>query len=183
MLKMQVMLRLKDSIRNHFVIFLYTSILCISSSYCGEHYSLVTCYDGDTCTVINSSKTSKLKIRLYGIEAPEKDSEQPYWEESKKFLEKILKNKDFKIENKGTSYKRTVALIRLLDGTDVSSLMVDEGWAYDYKEYSNGEYMEFQKNAQKKKRGFWASDEKRISNYCYKDPLNIKCKSNKDYMP
>ena len=71
--------------------------------------------DGDTITVLDDNKT-KHKIRLQGIDAPEKT--QAFGQKSKQSLHQLIHNKQVTIEfQKKDKYGRTLGKV-LHNGTD-----------------------------------------------------------------
>ncbi len=95
--------------------------------------------DGDTFKVTNGSK--ELKIRMCGIDAPEK--KQPLGIQSRDYLRSLLSKDNGQVILVITDtdkYGRTVAEVFVSDGGDrelfVNGLMVQAGLAYEYKRYS-----------------------------------------------
>jgi len=101
--------------------------------------------DGDTVQVVTGEGT-KLKVRLYGIDAPETPKMnhrpgkvnkpgQPYGEEAEKALAQKIAGKTVRLEIMDIDrYKRMVRRI-LLNGRDINREMVQEGFAWAYKQY------------------------------------------------
>ena len=90
--------------------------------------------DGDTVTVLDSNKT-QYKIRLMGIDAPEK--KQAFGNKSKQSLSDLVFNKQVTVEyNKKDKYGRTVGKI-LVDGVDANLEQVKTGMAWHYKQYQS----------------------------------------------
>ena len=95
--------------------------------------------DGD------SIKNGSLRIRLYGIDAPEleqqcTDAKGTSWHcgrAAKRKLENLIKGKPLICNIKGTDlYKRKLAICKL-DGLDISQYMVEQGYAVAYTKYSD----------------------------------------------
>jgi endonuclease YncB( thermonuclease family) len=88
--------------------------------------------DGDTVHVLDQSKT-KHKIRLRGIDAPEK--KQAFGQKSKQNLSKLIAGKDIEVEyNKRDRYKRIIGKL-IHQGQDVNLLQIKHGYAWHYKHY------------------------------------------------
>lgn len=88
--------------------------------------------DGDTVTVLDSSN-SQWKIRLMGIDAPEK--KQAFGSRSKESLSSLVFNKSVLVEySKRDKYGRTVGKI-IVDGVDANLGQVKAGMAWHYKKY------------------------------------------------
>lgn len=117
---------------------------------------IVSIPDGDTLNIINSDN-KKIKIRLYGIDAPE--TTQKYGQASRDYLRKIVKNKNltYKIRSKD-DYGRVVATL-YGDNKDLNYEMIKAGWAWHYKYYyKSKKYAEAEKNAREQKLGLWKGD-------------------------
>jgi|GEM_PF-1111187 len=113
---------------------------------------VISVYDGDTLTAI--VKNEKVKVRLYGIDAPEK--KQRYGEEATKFARKICLDKKATIEIKSIDkYARKVGIVTC-DGSEESLnfLMVKNGWAWAYTGYSK-RYKADEIQARLRKKGLW----------------------------
>ena len=115
--------------------------------------------DGDTITVLDSKKTQH-KIRLMGIDAPEK--KQDFGNESKKVLSNYIYQKEVTVEyKKQDRYKRKVGKV-ILDNQDICLQMVKDGMAWHYKDYEKEQsktdrdlYSQAEVNARNEKRGLW----------------------------
>ena len=125
--------------------------------------------DGDTVNVVTNEGT-KLKARLYGIDAPEiqhinrrtgvvSTPGQPYGEEAHRALESKVLHKKVKLQIMDIDrYRRMVAIVYLGD-CDVNREMVQEGHAWAYREYLKGpyasEYIDAENDARSKHLGLW----------------------------
>jgi endonuclease YncB( thermonuclease family) len=88
--------------------------------------------DGDTVSVLDATKT-KHKIRLAGIDAPEKS--QPFGNRSKENLSDLVFGKTVTVEHsKVDRYGRLVGKI-LVNGIDANMAQIRAGMAWHYKEY------------------------------------------------
>lgn len=117
---------------------------------------IVSIPDGDTLNIINGNN-KKVKIRLYGIDAPE--TTQKYGQASRDYLRKIVKNKrlTYKIRSKD-DYGRVVATL-YGDNKDLNYEMIKAGWAWHYRYYyKSKKYAEAEKNARNQKIGLWKGD-------------------------
>ena len=82
--------------------------------------------DGDTITVLTPDY-KQVKIRLYGIDAPEK--KQPYGNASKRALSDLVAGKEVEVEDCGIDrYRRVVGIIHH-DGVNINEAMVEVGLA------------------------------------------------------
>ena len=88
--------------------------------------------DGDIVHVLDQSK-AKHKIRLGGIDAPEK--KQAYGQKSKQNLSKLIAGKNIEVEyNKRDRYGRIIGKL-IYQGQDVNLLQIKNGYAWHYKYY------------------------------------------------
>ncbi|MEH1010951.1 thermonuclease family protein [Campylobacter concisus] len=98
-----------------------------------------------------TSQKEKIKIRLYGIDAPE--LKQPFGKASKRHLIDLISNKSLNINEKGKDkYGRTLAVLYNGD-QDINAQMVIDGYAWAYDKFSK-DYVAFQQNAQSLKKVF-----------------------------
>ncbi|QEM66937.1 thermonuclease family protein [Geobacter sp. FeAm09] len=119
-------------------------------------------YDGDT-VLVATRDDSRLKVRLYGIDAPETtkpDSPgQPFGEISRRTLMYKIMGRQVSVEVMDVDqYHRTVAVIRHA-GRDVNRDMVAEGMAWAYRQYLQGpyasEYIGVEELARARHKGLW----------------------------
>jgi micrococcal nuclease len=115
-------------------------------------------HDGDTFKL--NANGQVLKIRVYGIDAPEINQE--YGEASGKALRELINGKEIRlrIQNKD-AYGRTVGEPWLGDSLNVSLWMVKNGNAWWYKSYSKkrSDLEKAQAEAKEKKLGIWANSD------------------------
>lgn len=115
--------------------------------------------DGDTVTVLDASNT-QVKIRLMGIDAPEK--KQAFGNKSKETLSALVFNKQVTVEfSKKDKFGRTVGKI-VVDGVDANLEQVKAGMAWHYKKYQNVQsvddrsiYAKAEEQARFENRGLW----------------------------
>lgn len=110
--------------------------------------------DGDTVTLLTAEK-KQVKIRLYGIDAPE--SHQAFGQASKKALSDLVFGKDIEAEVKATDrYGRTVGVLRL-GRVNINEAQVEAGMAWWYRAYAKGEtrFEELESAARKRRIGLW----------------------------
>lgn len=121
--------------------------------------SVVRVSDGDTVVVLDTNKVQH-KIRLMGIDAPEK--KQAYGRKSKDNLSSLIAGKHVVVEyKKRDQYKRIIGKIKL-SGKDVNLEQVEAGMALHYKQYQGEQsrldrqlYSEAEDGARNAKRGLW----------------------------
>lgn len=119
-------------------------------------------YDGDTI-LLATREESRLKVRLYGIDAPETKKPdmpgQPFGEVAKRTLMYKIMGRRVTAEIVDIDqYKRAVAVIRY-SGVDVNREMVAEGFAWAYRQYLQGpyssEYIGAENRARSRRAGLW----------------------------
>lgn len=119
-------------------------------------------YDGDTVLLATRAE-SRLKVRLYGIDAPETRKPgvpgQPYSEISKRTLMYKVMGRRVTAEIVDIDqYKRSVAVIRY-EGRDINREMVSEGMAWAYRRYLHApygsEYIDSETRARSSRIGIW----------------------------
>jgi endonuclease YncB( thermonuclease family) len=114
--------------------------------------------DGDTFyCIVRIHKDGSISVRLYGIDAPEKD--QPYGEEAKNSLKELVAGKTVRLEVKDRDkYGTTVALV-YVGSLNVNLEQVKRGLAWAYLEYLGSpyisEYYSAEKEARSKGLGLW----------------------------
>lgn len=115
--------------------------------------------DGDTITVLTAEK-EQLKVRLAGIDAPEKA--QAFGNAAKKNLSALIYGKEVELSGKKTDrYGRLVRKV-LLDGEDINLRQIADGMAWYYRNYSRELtpadrrlYDEAERNAKTNELGLW----------------------------
>ena len=100
--------------------------------------------NGDAVTVVTNEGT-KLKVRMYGIDAPEiqhankrtgvvSKPGQPYGEEAYRALEGKVLHKRVKVQIMDIDRHRRMVAAVYLNSRDINREMVKEGYAWAYKE-------------------------------------------------
>lgn len=130
-------------------------MLCISSFAQRFQVKVVGVSDGDTFTAINKDNL-QLKIRVFGIDAPEK--KQAFGNKSKEALSNLIFGKNIVIDVQSQDkYGRFIAYAFTPSGEDVSLLMLSQGMAWHYTEYDlSGEYADAEQSARKMRIGLWS---------------------------
>ena len=125
--------------------------------------SVVRITDGDMLVVLDSNKIQH-KIRLMGIDAPEK--KQAYGKRSKDNLSTLVAGRYVVVEyDRRDRYKHIPGKI-MLSGKDMNLEQVASGMAWHYKEYQDEQsradqlmYSEAEVDARNAKRGLWYDPE------------------------
>ncbi len=116
---------------------------------------VVAVADGDTITVDHNGK--RVKVRLYGIDTPERS--QYFGQNAKTFTSSQIMGKTVEVQEFDTDrYGRTVALVSVGDLV-LNRHLIEYGYAWVYDQYCKHEFCLDWKNleslARQKKRGLW----------------------------
>ena len=111
--------------------------------------------DGDTIKAIVGGE--EIKIRLYGIDAPEKA--QPYGQVATEAMKQLTTGHNITVEAIDRDrYGRTVAMV-YADGTNVNESMIKSGNAWVYKQYCTkpfcSDWIQYQETAKDGRKGLW----------------------------
>jgi len=121
--------------RNYFtILFLLLPFYLISQTIKGK---VVRVADGDTITILDSSNT-QVRVRLYGIDAPEKG--QDFANVAKEFTSDICFSKIVIIDVKDIDhYGRTVGIVWTDDSVNLNLELLRTGLAWHYKMFDNSD--------------------------------------------
>lgn len=109
--------------------------------------------DGDTITILNA-KSEQIRIRLSGIDCPEKS--QAYGQKAKEFTAKLCAGKQVKVIFQSKDRYGRVLGIVIVDGINVNKELLRSGYAWHYKYFDKTkEYAELEAKARRKKIGLW----------------------------
>jgi micrococcal nuclease len=119
-----------------------------------EYYFISKVVDGDTYHILLSDN-SKLKIRMEGIDAPEKG--MPFYKESKQFLIKMTSNKKIRfVQSSKDQYGRIIAKTYSENNQELGEEMVKNGMAWHFKKYSKDTNLaQLEISAKNKHLGLW----------------------------
>jgi endonuclease YncB( thermonuclease family) len=132
-------------------------LICfLSCSPREETGNVVKVVDGDTFDL--KSGNNKMRIRIFGIDSPERG--QAFNIKAKEFTAGLIAGKDVRvvIHNKDR-YGRFVGEVYLSDGTYVNAEIVKAGYAWHFKRYSDDEELaQGEHEARAGKRGLWLDE-------------------------
>lgn len=95
---------------------------------------VIEVYDGDTITVLSLDEKTKYRVRLFGIDAPE--SEQEFGDESRLALHHKVYGQQVSLAVEDNDiYQRAVAKV-YCDNVYINLAMVNEGYAWYYRDYA-----------------------------------------------
>lgn len=128
--------------------FLYTTTT--AQTYTGK---VTAVKDGDTIEMLVNGKP--LRIRFFGVDAPEKG--QPFGEKARQFTAGLCFGKVVKAVQKGKDqYRRVVAEIFLPDSSSLNYQLLQAGFAWHYKNFSKSQaWAAAELKAKKEKNGLW----------------------------
>ncbi|TKB07459.1 thermonuclease family protein [Desulforhopalus sp. IMCC35007] len=134
----------------------FLTIYNISTSYALTG-KVVSIADGDTITILDLSNKQH-RIRLYGIDTPEKG--QPFGNAAKKHTAQLTYKKSATVNAYDTDkYGRTVGVVTV-DGTNVNESLIKNGYAWQYRKYCKAdfcdEWLDNEENAKSAKIGLWS---------------------------
>jgi len=109
--------------------------------------------DGDTFTLLTENRKQQ-KIRLYGIDCPEK--KQPFGTVAKNQLSELIFGKKVKVEVRDYDrWGRMVGMV-LRDESNVNEEMLKSGYAWQYSKYDKSlRWSELEKTARAAGMGLW----------------------------
>ena len=137
-------------------LFLFIIFVVLSCTAGAWPAKVVGISDGDTITVLRNGN-EQVKIRLYGIDAPE--NSQPYGKASKSNLSSLIYGKNVEINPIDTDkYERTVAMVNL-NGINANAEQIRAGNAWLYKQYCRdslcSDWGEIESEARTGRVGLW----------------------------
>lgn len=132
-----------------FLLFVFFSFSLFAKSFSGK---CVGISDGDTIKVMKNGVS--VKVRLHGIDCPEK--EQAFGNRAKQFTSSKVFGKRVRVEVQYVDdYGRTVGEV-FIEGKSLNLMLIQNGFAWHYKKYSkNKTYAKAEKKARKKHLGLW----------------------------
>lgn len=118
-----------------------------------DTYKVIDIADGDTLTLLKDNK--KVKIRLGGIDAPER--KQAFGNRSRESLEELCAGKQASYRTQDTDrYGRVVAQVTC-EGKDANRAQVERGMAWVYEQYNKDRALPgLEAQARAERRGLWA---------------------------
>jgi endonuclease YncB( thermonuclease family) len=129
-------------------------LLALTGSTMAEQLKVVSISDGDTFTALDS-QNRQIKVRLHGIDAPEKA--QPFGSVARKALGDLIEGKVVEVQQVDKDrYGRVVANVHV-GGTYVNREQVAKGLAWRYVQYDKkGESTQVEQAAKTARKGLWA---------------------------
>lgn len=142
-------------------LFVLSSVACAASNdfaFLAWNGSVVGVLDGDTLDVLHMRHAER--IRLYGIDCPEK--RQAFGKVAKLATSALVFGRTITVKPHDTDrYKRVVAEVFLPDGTNLNQQLVRDGWCWWYRKYAADDTTleQLEAKARAEKKGLWADPE------------------------
>ena len=119
--------------------------------------------DGDTVQAVTPEGT-KLKVRLYGIDAPEmskgKIPGEPFGKDSRDYLTALVSQKTVQVEIRDIDHYRRMVAILWLGDRNMNMEMLSAGMAEAYEEYLKPPYrthfFQVEEEAKAQGKGIWS---------------------------
>lgn len=144
--------------RKAFLLFFMLALLLQTASLRAEQLAgrCVGVSDGDTVTLLINGRGER--IRLYGIDCPEKT--QPFGQRAKQYASSLMFGKVVTLERADVDrYGRTIGRL-YVDGKYVNAEMIRAGFAWHYKQYSSDrDLAALELDARRARRGLWADQQ------------------------
>lgn len=132
--------------------FILFGVLLPTLCYAQLSGKVVSIADGDTFTMLINNK--QVKVRLHGIDCPEKG--QDFYQVAKDFLSSQIFNKTVQVRKTKTDRYRRVVGIVTIDDVVVNEKMLEAGLAWHYGKYDkNPAWKKLEQTARQKKAGLW----------------------------
>lgn len=153
--------------------FIYLLILPLILVACvnGISGKVIAVADGDTFALLTADHVQH-KIRLYGIDCPEK--KQAYGQKAKEFTSALIFGKDVTVDILDIDrYDRIVGIV-YVDSTVLNEELLSAGYAWHYKQYDNSiRYASLESDARQHKRGLW-EDSKAVAPWDFRKTKNTR---------
>lgn len=136
---------------------------------------VVAITDGDTVKVLDDLDGGLFRVRLAGVDAPEKG--QDFGMAAKKHLSTMAFGKAAVVRYKSIDrFGRIIGKLTVA-GKDIAGQMLLDGMSWHYSAFDNSqEYAEAQREAQENKRGIWKNG-KAIPPWEWREKLHKKSRS------
>jgi endonuclease YncB( thermonuclease family) len=121
---------------------------------------IVSIVDGDTMNVVRAGERTEFRVRLYGVDAPERG--EPFYAVATRATRVLLFDQMATLIGQDVDqFGRLVARVAV-DGTDASRALLQSGLACHLTEFSSdGDLAAAQERARAEGRGFWATGAQR----------------------
>lgn len=142
-----------------FLLIAIFQIVLFATVATAQNVSVVSVVDGDTLWAKEAGES--FKIRLYGIDCPEKD--QTAGLDAKSFVQTLMKSSanSVELQKKGFDrYGRSLAIVLMGDGSTLQEQLLKNGYAWLYDDFCKEticlEWKRLEYSARAEKRGLWS---------------------------
>lgn len=146
---------MRTSLRLTCLFIAFGLILSAGTSAAGQAFNgrVIGVTDGDTITVLRDNEP--IKIRLLGIDAPER--QQAYSAQAKQYASQLVFGKIVTVEfKKKDQWGRILGEVTLLTGQSMNQEMVRAGYSWHFVRYSTDkELARLEEEARSRHRGLW----------------------------
>ncbi len=156
----------KSSMSNitRYIFILAVCLCCFPALSFAAQYKVIKVYDGNTVKIMGQGKT--LRVRLVGIDAPEKG--QPYYTESGKYLADLVLDRFVAVRDFSTDTSKRLLGEVFIEGANINLEMLRAGLVEVYrgdipKELDIRAYFDAEAEARNAKAGMWSLGERYIS--------------------
>jgi len=138
--------------RSHVIIILVLAFLVSIGAHAQLQGKVVKVADGDTFTLLSNNK--QVKVRLYGIDCPERS--QDFGQAARQFTSSLIFNRDVIVEQKAMDRNRRVVGIVKLGSLNLNEELLRSGYAWHYTRYDNNpKWTMLMQAAKRQKKGLW----------------------------
>jgi micrococcal nuclease len=140
------------------IVFAILGLLLSSMVWAREVISgkVLTVIDGNTLEV-TTTENETYKILLFGIDSPELGQE--FGEKAKRYLEKLILDKNVSVEIQGKDRLGNRLGIILIEGEDPRMQLLQEGLAWTSERQPIQEFETIKEKAREKGKGLWKEQE------------------------
>jgi len=117
---------------------------------------VITVVDGNTLEVF-TGENETYKIFLFGIDSPE--LEQEYGDKAKRFLEKLILDKNVEVQIQGKDRLGNRLGIILIDGEDLREKLLEAGLAWTSERNPIESFETIKEKSKEKRKGLWKETE------------------------
>jgi len=116
--------------------------------------TVVKIIDGDTFDLLTDDKKKMIRVRMNGIDCPER--KQDFYKVSKDALAGYIFQKEVMLISTGRDRNRRMIAIVFCNEENINLAMIRNGYAWHYKKYSaDSSFAKAEKQARSRKKGLW----------------------------
>ena len=161
------------SLRNPLTIYaiLVATLFLLPTFAFADQFKITKVYNGNTVKAVG--REIEIEVRLVGIDTPEiskkkREPGQPFNQEAKDFLARLVLNKTVDIRGYGPGSNNRMLVVIYLEGKNINLEMVKAGLAEVYRGIAPHKfpllpYWQMEKEARDDKRGMWSLGNKYVS--------------------